>query len=507
MLPVKKQDTEREDFIPSAASGFGKVLGSIQGLQQRLGDFSYGEVSIAEAKVKMLVKQLTLLRDNLDNLAELKFEIQEINRRVSQIPAASFDQVALDNLEKHPQLHAILQTSKLVSLPELMNVAQQGASAASAPKKNAHLGENELAAQLAEQTATTAHEPAVEAKQPSDSEPFTHGAGEATRASSRATVAKYRIVAKFREPAAPTAEPPTFTIPNEAIIASNEPRSGAQAKDWSFDASELTLSEAEASSAPINFEFPLESVDVPKPAGQVPAKTKPAPPEASPTATPITATPTKKFNAAEAKPPVTTPDIPPPKPAPKKPETQLDASKALVPAHHDFDQRLLDDVIRNYGDFATSANLPATLESTPKIVPVPLTGAPQKTAAPEFAGPTAAERKSLEVKKSGDLDRQLKKIIKDYGEYDIYQRKSPVSFKTGGIIAFAVLGIVLAMLYLFKPTAAVSTPQVAPMTQPPTVDRGEPSPSTKSSAGAEQRVGSDSANAGSNKLTESKPNP
>src|ERR1700752_179665 len=126
MLAVKKQDTDRDNTYAPALSGFGKVLGSIQGLQQRLSEFSYGEVSIAEAKVKMLVKQLTLVRDTLNNLTQLKFAVGEVNRRIDEIPVESFDEVNLDSLENHPQLHAILQASKLVRSQRLMNGALAG---------------------------------------------------------------------------------------------------------------------------------------------------------------------------------------------------------------------------------------------------------------------------------------------------------------------------------------------------------------------------------------------
>src|SRR5262245_45146129 len=114
MLPVKKIDIPLQDNSASSVTGFIKLLGSIQGLQQRLGDFSYGEVSIAEAIVTMLVKQLSLRQKKLEHVARRKHELQRVDGLVRDIPPASFDQVKLDSLERHPQLHAILQVSKLV---------------------------------------------------------------------------------------------------------------------------------------------------------------------------------------------------------------------------------------------------------------------------------------------------------------------------------------------------------------------------------------------------------
>src|SRR5262245_57559388 len=128
MLPVKKQDTSPDELGSPLSGGCGRVLGSIQGLQQRLGDFSYGEVSIAEAKVKMLVKQLTLLHNSLDSLVQLKLKVTEIDRRLKAIPVENFDQVNQDDLAKHPQLHAILRASKLISLPNLIQAKSPSTS-------------------------------------------------------------------------------------------------------------------------------------------------------------------------------------------------------------------------------------------------------------------------------------------------------------------------------------------------------------------------------------------
>ncbi|MGH7888186.1 MAG: hypothetical protein ACREPG_09985, partial [Candidatus Binatia bacterium] len=254
---------------------------------------------------------------------------------------------------------------------------------------------------------------------------------------------------------------------------------------------------------PINFEFPAEFVDSPEPVSKHPAKAK-FPAAERPISTTITQTPRIRPNTIEAKAAVAAQTIPP-KPAPKITETKLDDSKALVPTNHDFDQRLLEDVIKNYGDFAVTPNLPATLNITTQIDPVPATAA--KTAAVEFDRPTAAERKILNVQKSGDLDRQLKKIIKDYGENDIYERKSAVSFKTGGIIAFAVLGVVLAVLYLFKTPAAVPATQSGWLTQPQVAERLNSDEAVKIPATTEHGIGPDAANASSNPLTDNKQKP
>ena len=161
----------------------------------------------------------------------------------------------------------------------------------------------------------------------------------------------------------------------------------------------------------------------------------------------------------------------------------------------DFDQRLLDDLIKTYGDFAASPNFPSS-SRTSKSVPskssqnrtvtanapiappaiikadfhqaTPANVARSKAAMPPKATPAeivpildAQQAKPVEqsvtsLTKHGELDRQLKSIIKDYGENDLYPRRNTLNVKIAGIVAFALLGLVLAGFYFFK------TPATAP---------------------------------------------
>ncbi len=498
MLSVKIPDTEPDDAKPSTAGGFGKVLGSMQGLQQRLGDFSYGEISIAEAKVKMLVKQLALLRDRLNNLVQLKLSVSEINRYVSEIPQASHDQVNLDSLEKHPQLHAILQASKLARFQSLMKGNRVGADAVSLKTVTAEPPDQALAAKEAGTKSPDEQPQSIDKQQASEAiGSMTRASGDA-RVGDLSPVAEHPVAPRAHDKFTTQAKPRSLTIPNETITASRDDQGGGQAKDWSFDLDETVLTSSELFTTPINFEFPPETLDDPEPVAKNVSKSK-----LPPTAT-ITKTPANKTKVIEARAAVTAQAIPG-QPAPKNAEAELDESKALVPANHVFDQRLLEDVIKNYGDFAGAANLPATIDTATNIVAV--TDTPAKPATAEFAQPTAAERKILNVQKSGDLDRQLKKIIKDYGENDIYQSKPVVSFKTGGIIAFAVLGVVLGVLYLFKAPAAAPTPQTGSVTQPQVADRLNSPEAVKSPPATEHGIGPDAANASSSPLTDGKQKP
>jgi hypothetical protein len=504
MLAVKKQDTDRDNTYAPALSGFGKVLGSIQGLQQRLSEFSYGEVSIAEAKVKMLVKQLTLVRDNLDNLTQLKLAVGAVNRRIDEIPVERFDEVNLDSLENHPQLHAILQASNLVRSQRLMKDALAGSEIVSPETISAESPNHPSTAKEKEDgTVTTVERPGlVDKKQPGETEASTRETTEDTSSSDRATFPRHTTAARDEKIFAADEERPSFTIPNESIAVPQDLPLDGHAKEWSFDLHESFPASSETLTGPINFEFPLETVEDHDPVATGFSTPKLPQTEPPPSVT-ITQAPRQKPSAIETK-PVLAVRVIPAKPAADKSAARFDDSKALVLAGHDFDQRLIDDVIKHYGDFAVTPNLPATLRTSTKIAPV--TNEAAKKATAELAkSAAAAERNLLNVQKSGDLDRQLKKIIKDYGEYDIYERKSVFTFKTGGIVAFAVLGLVLAVLYLFQAPRAASTPQARSVTQPLVAEPNSSPEAVKSTGAEERRIGLDAANASSTPLTDIKP--
>src|SRR5437773_6139798 len=136
MLPAQTQEFQPEmapvQHTPTpTVYGFGKVLTSIQGLQQRLENFSVEDVSRAETDAKNLIQQLSVLQVKLHCLAELKKFVVSANAQISEIPAENFDQIAPDGLENHPQLHAIVQASKLIRFHRIMQAAKAGAESIS----------------------------------------------------------------------------------------------------------------------------------------------------------------------------------------------------------------------------------------------------------------------------------------------------------------------------------------------------------------------------------------
>ena len=128
----------------------------------------------------------------------------------------------------------------------------------------------------------------------------------------------------------------------------------------------------------------------------------------------------------------------------------------------DFDQRLLDDLIKDYGEFTIvpSSTPKREAKKEPKLEPTTTT----RVQGPATVNlPTQPNLPSQ--RKDGELDRKLKKLIKDYGEYDLYSRQTPLKLKTGVVAAFLVLTLIFSGFYFFSssksavPTSASSTSQ------------------------------------------------
>ena len=146
-------------------------------------------------------------------------------------------------------------------------------------------------------------------------------------------------------------------------------------------------------------------------------------------------------------------------------EPKASTSTALVPSGGDFDQRLLDDLIKNYGEFFGSADSRAKVEPQAKIE-TELSSAKILLETPAVESLKDNTARALPLKKEGDINRQLKKIIKDYGEYDIYSRQSPINLKFALIGAFLLLGAVFSGFYLLSSSKSQETSSLPASAQP-----------------------------------------
>jgi hypothetical protein len=486
MLAVQKQDKDQNATEALTASGFAKVLSSIQGLQQRLGDFSYGEVSIAEAKVKLLVKQLGALREHLGTVAKLKHAVSETNRQIIDLPEESFDLVELDSLEKHPQLHAIIRASTLLHTQGHMTMARTRANTNAdgtgtdevvmAPFSTEELRDNDKPeAALPGEHQKTAFDPTS-----TKSAPLVTAASDKPAVPLKLTFEDPEELSLDKPKRVSSARPSKQTFPARVDQTLNRP------PDWTFDFDETPAE-------PLDFEFPAETSNRQEPRLPKSPSKSVNPANLSEKAQAGTAL-DADLTGRKAKTSAHVDQRQAKKPLAEKALAKLDESRALVPTNHDYDHRLLAEVIKNYGDFSAWPNLPATIASPGETKPG--FDKPQANHGRPFDEPAAKLRDVANNKKAGDLDRQLKKIIKDYGEYDLYQRRSVVNFKTGGIAAFVVLGLVLAGLYFFGGPSTAREPSPPLETRPLAAERSTPlqtSIPVKASAGGAEKTAATSA--------------
>jgi hypothetical protein len=92
---------------------------------------------------------------------------------------------------------------------------------------------------------------------------------------------------------------------------------------------------------------------------------------------------------------------------------------------------------------------------------------------PESDEPRVFEPAAPNTKARGEIDQQLKSIIRDYGEVDLYSHRTSVDTKTKAILAGALLALALAGLFFL--TTPSSPPQIpneaAAVTEPAPASR------------------------------------
>jgi hypothetical protein len=113
----------------------------------------------------------------------------------------------------------------------------------------------------------------------------------------------------------------------------------------------------------------------------------------------------------------------------------------------DFDQRLLDDLIKNYGEFNVQQNSAGGQDGQEAVDP---NGTSMLRVDSTATLNPASQRNLPAQRKDGELDLKLKKLIKDYGEYDLYSRQSPINLKTGLVAAFLILALAFSGFYFFS---------------------------------------------------------
>jgi hypothetical protein len=376
MLSAPKEE-KRLKVVSSTSNtpnlpGFGKVLNSIQGLQQRLEDFSVDDISEATEKARTLAVRLSELQRQLATLTEINESIATVRTAVDHAANETRELTKLEGLDRPLQLQAIAQASNLIRFPRVMKGAKDGPRVSSV---NSIATDSRINTSKAEASTPTAN-PAESDKNPSES--------------------------------LQTSQIETLSAsPDETVVG----------LDATESPTNMALAQVQETQ-PLREESPARSEQVSQ-SDTVKAHNPTLQTEAS--ATPV------------------------PQPVFESLETAIEKqTEAPVSTSADFDQRLLDDLIKNYGEFAASPNLPAPIKPAAKSKRE-AEHAESKARVGEFT------KKNLPaVKKEGELDRQLKKLIKDYGEYDLYSRQSPVNLKNGVIAAFLLLVLVFSGFYFFS---------------------------------------------------------
>jgi hypothetical protein len=428
------------------------VLNSIQGLQQRLNDFSVDDINKAEANAHTLIQRLSSLLHKLNSLGELKHSQNTVRNLLGQIPETDYDLIGPDSLEKHPRLHAIVKASKLIRLHRLLKAAKESADSISFDPEAGQLefgapvppffetGQDVLApSTFNNQSLSLAPISPTETRQNSESlrevvetpllsEPDLslpvfqklQKVDDGVELD-RANVILSTLTAypehddSLIVPRLATIETTKASLPEDVNDELSESIKSLNIEDQVFviGTAEPNWHQAEApfiAASPEHIEEPRDKVSPPQSKGSQ--------------------TRTKLDQNSPGK---------------------IDNPRSTTFVKPDFDERLLNNLIESYGEFVVSPAISRSAE-----VPASLDAnciAEQATPSVETLTSKTMEVSVPSVKRDGELDRQLKKIIKDYGEYDLYSHQGSMNLKKGGIAAFAVLGLVLGGVYFFrKPT-------------------------------------------------------
>ncbi len=451
MLTAHRQEPQPGTASPASGTqtgGFAKVLNSIQGLQQRLDGFSHEEASQAEANVATIIQQLLAVQATLSCLTDVKQFVASANWMIGEIPEQNFEQVDPDGLEDHPQLHAIIQASKLIRVHKLMQAARSGADA---------LAFYDEAATLPIPGPETSSFAAVTCSLPSP-QPSTASLKEAE---------VHVMPPIVEEPPANNPPDGDWVFSADTELEQTEPQfiehTVSLINDRKDNLIGQTISERSKPTddeiSPVvrktGFDERLLS-DLIQAYGEFSPVSKSSPATSQANAGKLESgdhlIPSPVMRRATARETSSDPELVPQissKPPLLAQEEQATNSESVVLATQEAQnpKRVI----------AESPSTGVTLVHTA----VPMLPQPQVNPAKPESGKTELPK----TKKHGELDRQLKSIIKDYGEYDLYSHENSTNLKKAALAVFAVLAFVLAVFYLFKAPTTPKNPAASSVTQ------------------------------------------
>jgi len=405
MLTARKENKQSKSTAfpqrPPTMGSFEKVVDSIDGLRDRVQGFTLEQVSEADQRLRTMSLGVSELRRRLGALAEMKDRISRLQEAIQHAEAESLEQSRLAMLAIETEPTSVHAIAQFGHLLKLRQVIKLIKTAQNEPVTSAP------------------REQAVQA--PVIFEPF-EIVPETPKSSMTGILrpTELPLMEATRNEATPVASIESLDKSEEVYDPTPLEKEVEEMQFFSNDAAGATQPDEDAGSIPIQ-DLHLESLDE----TEYPQLNRTFPVEE------IAATSN---------------------------QVHTEASEEA-----DFDRRLLDDLIKNYGEFSImpSSSAEAKVRQEPKNEKsISIT----RTDPPIAIAPASQLTFPLQ-RKDGELDRKLKKLIKDYGEYDLYSRQTPLKLKTGVIAAFLVLSLVFSAFYFFSSPKSAITPTVSSASQ------------------------------------------
>ena len=439
MLTAQKEnsplDNEPLPQRPPSARSFDKVVNSIEGLRERVEGFTLEQVSEMEQRLRTMSLKLGEVQRTVKALLEIKQRMSRIQKAVQQAEAERLESGRLATLMEPAAIQSIARVGTLLKFQRVIKLLKEAKSGSEVSVSTDSEAKNPIPKPIEVMPATPKNKQeigdflAVQHELASDEITVDAISGPLDESETALHTALVRVNFEpvFSKPletiSAPLTNEQELTIDSPAIEQST-------ANETPVDVTSEELEQHEASLHPSAGEMDFESNE--------PFSNAPGSPIFDES---TTLTEPREIIAEFAD----TRDDPLASHAIYEAEPEIAAFQTQMETSEDadFDQRLLDDLIKNYGEFSISSR--STLNTETNKGPE-TTVTPQVVSAPVIA-PT---QPNLPLpRKDGELDRKLKKLIKDYGEYDLYSRQTPLKLKTGIVAAFLFLTLVFSGFYFF----------------------------------------------------------
>jgi hypothetical protein len=391
MLPAQKENEPASRDLRSTV--WTRVMGSLEGLRHKLDDLTTSNIDEAQEKVKTLSLRLSELQRALEGLLAIREQLVKVEATKAEVDGKTPGITELENIQVSLQLHTLGQLRNLIRVPRVNRVAAevQGSSAKGGVETDGQPQGNKQRADL----------------------------DLSIRLSPHAQVDQGNIPTPLRNP-------------TDLPVAYGWRQSRVDANEYEVTAEQRPQAEQRAAS---NVDNLLSAEEMALQARPSPQEDPPAsasiPVEDKPAVTDAMAAKVDRQDKADAGPVI--------------------ASPSQAGSGFEFDQRLLNDLIKDYGEFVIPS--PPPKKNQEPVAPLEATESSEAKTEAEFPlVENVTVQKTLPTASQEDeLDRKLKKLIKDYGEYDLYSDHTSKKYRAGAVAAFTILGVILAGIYFFSP--------------------------------------------------------